>query len=132
MESTKWPLILLTFVVAGAFLDAATRLAFHLVSNGSGRATLLAALLVLTLNVISLLICSAGLVLASHGRRQGAGLLSRALSWFGLIWLPLAAAIAWWLNLWRGFDLWSLRFLTALCLPGIAALIAAALLRRDG
>jgi hypothetical protein len=119
-------------MVAGAFVDAATRLLFDLVSEGPGRATLLATILVFALNVISLLICSASLVFVSHGPRRGASLLRPALNWFGLAWILLMAGIGWWLNLWRDFDLWTLRFLTALWLPGIVSLIAGAILHRYG
>ena len=104
---------------------------FDVIRGGSQRARLLGVVLPFALTVISLMIFLAGAVLADRGLRDGAQRLAPVLTWFGYVWLPLAVAFAWWSNLWRGFNPWSLRFVFTLCLPGIVALLTAALIRQN-
>jgi len=122
---------LLLISVAGAMLLGAVGFApVEFVRGGSPRAVELAVLLTLSVDVIGLVAQTALIAFFVYEPAEARDRLVGWLAAAGVVWLPIAAWLAWHGALWQGPPVWTLRNLTAVGLPSIAALLGAAVLRR--
>jgi len=117
-------------VAATMLLGAVGFAPVELVRDGSSRAVLLAGVLTLSVEVLVLVAQTAVIAFFVYEPAEARARLVGWLAAAGVMWLPIAAWLAWHGPLWQDSPLWTLRFLTAAGLPSIATLLGAAALHR--